>query len=148
MEDKTMKTGILNNGLYEIDGLTLEFDQLHKLYPHRYHVDKMFYSFDSHQELMDYVYPNIWRKDDYVQKVSSMHDELFKSYYETYGYEGKDEIPLWFDNLKYGEEAKALSDWYCSTWETLENHFEIVTENTADAEQIIKSLPPFQINKP
>jgi len=105
--------------------------------------------FDNYEEYSEY-FQSIqygWDKESYIQKVSSIHDELFKSYYEIYGYEGKDEIPLWFDSLKYGEEAKALSDWYCSTWETLENHFEIVTENTADAEQIIKSLPPFQINK-
>jgi hypothetical protein len=102
--------------------------------------------FDDYNEYLEYFanLPVIWSKDEYIQVVSNLHEELFKSYYETYGYEGRDEIPLWFNNSKYGEEAKALSDWYCSTWESLDNHFEVVTEETADAEQIIKSLPIFQ----
>jgi len=102
--------------------------------------------FSDYNEYLDYFanLPVVWGKDEYIQAVSHLHEELFKSYYEAYGYKNVEEIPLWFDNLKYGDEAKALSDWYCSTWESLENHFEVVTEQTADAEQIIKSLPIFQ----
>ncbi len=105
--------------------------------------------FDDYNEYLDYFanLPVVWTKDQYIEEVSHLHDELFKSYYEAYGYKSVEEIPLWFDNLKYGDEAKALSDWYCSTWEILENHFDVVTENTANANQIIESLPIFIYNK-
>ena len=83
----------------------------------------------------------IWSKDKYEQELNVAHDLWFESKYKPLDYKSVQEIGLWVNNPEYGEEATSLLNLYWDSWELLKAHLIFVTEQTANVEAFINSLP-------
>lgn len=84
--------------------------------------------------------------DSYKQQVNEAHNALFRKLYTERNYLSIGEIPLWFADPDFGEEAVGLSHWWFDTCNLVSNYLDSVTEETAQpVEQFIQSLPSFTV---
>ena len=97
--------------------------------------------FNNYKELT--LPPQQWNKELYKATVNDLHNKLFEQYYKQRDYDSRNEIALWVNNPMYQQEAMALLQWYWDTWQLITEHFNVVTEQTADAEGFILTLPVF-----
>lgn len=91
----------------------------------------------------------------YEAQVNSLHDELFKTMYQERKYQDLADIKSWADleiapndplyqrKFDYKQEATALLAWWIDTYLMIEDHLANVTEQTANAQQFISSLPAY-----
>ncbi len=103
--------------------------------------------FDSLEERQSYIDIQIvFDLDGYKQQVNDAHNALFRKLYTERNYLSIGEIPLWFADPDFGEEAVGLSHWWIDTCNLVSNYLDSVTEETAQpVEQFIQSLPPFTV---
>ena len=101
--------------------------------------------FDSVKEHDNYLSSlKVWNKESYCNEVNEAHNALFRELYTQRDYLAIGEIPIWESDTEFGEESKALQQWWIDTCKVVADYLETVTEETAmPVEDFISSLPKF-----
>lgn len=89
---------------------------------------------------------NVWTKESHISEISRLHDELFNSILSEYGYTSFAELSIWAQEPtnEYYSEANAIKEWYRSTWISIKEYSETVTESTAvEPQTFIGNLQKF-----
>jgi len=90
---------------------------------------------------------NVLTKESYISEISHLHDELLNSILSEYGYTSFAELSIWAQEPtnEYYSEANAIKEWYRSTWISIKEYSETVTESTAiEPQSFIDSLQSFE----
>lgn len=82
-----------------------------------------------------------WNKEAYEQELNAAHDRWFEAIYRPLEYKSAEEIALWEDEEEFAEEANSLKGLYKTSWCLVKAHLTTVTEETANVEAFIQSLP-------
>jgi len=87
-----------------------------------------------------------WSKDSHISEISTLHDELFNSILAQHNYTSFAELSIWAQEPtnEYYSEANAIKEWYRSTWISIKEYSETVTESTAvEPQTFIGNLQKF-----
>jgi len=91
----------------------------------------------------------VFSKEQYISKISELHDHLVLKLLEENNYKDFAELNSWAQEPinQYYEEANAIKSWYRETWLLIERYADVVTEQSAlTPEEFINNLPT--LNKP
>lgn len=136
-----MKLAIkISEGVYTIDGN--EFAAVYvNNFKYRIHLpngDVEIY--EAAEDIPVVVYG--WDIDEYKLRVNDAHNALFRRMYNERNYLSIGELTLWLNDVKYGDEALMLRNWWLQTCKTVEEYLSNVDEETAiSIEEFIQSLP-------
>jgi len=89
---------------------------------------------------------NVWTKESHISEISRLHDELFNSILSQHNYTSFAELSIWAQEPtnEYYSEANAIKEWYRSTWISIKEYSETVTESTAvEPQTFIGNLQKF-----
>ena len=99
-------------------------------------------------DIEEFTIQQSWNKNEYIEEVNKAHSEWYKLIYARkpdLDYESKGEIAMYLEhpNTELRNQAKALTDLWFESVDLLYQHLDIVTEQTANIETFIASLPSF-----
>ena len=89
---------------------------------------------------------NVFSKEQYISKISELHDILVQKILEDHNYKDFAELNSWAQMPinEYYAEANAIKSWYRETWLLIERYAGVVTEQSAlTPEAFIDTLPVF-----
>lgn len=87
----------------------------------------------------------IFDKNAYEKELNIAYDAWFNSIIAPLEYRSPEEISLWISDEDFHQEAVALNNLYVQSWKMLKQHLEEVTQETADVEAFINTLPTFTL---
>ena len=89
----------------------------------------------------------VFSKEQYISKISELHDHLVLKLLEENNYKDFAELNSWAQEPinQYYEEANAIKSWYRESWLLIERYADVVTEENAIAPaEFIDNLPKYE----